>query len=73
MVPASMFMYGSILMAVTFKPAVLRRRPVLDAKSISAAYAVKQGQRTDDTLSDTGDDTTADDNVLDHLGKAERE
>ena len=31
MVPASMFMYGSILIAVTFKPVVLRRRPVLDA------------------------------------------
>lgn len=30
-VPASMFMYGSILMAVTFKPVVLSRSPVLDA------------------------------------------
>jgi hypothetical protein len=30
-VPASMFMYGSILIAVTFRPVVLRRRPVLDA------------------------------------------
>ena len=30
-VPASMFMYGSILIAVTFKPAVLSNNPVLEA------------------------------------------
>jgi hypothetical protein len=30
-VPASMFMYGSILIAVTLRPAVLSRRPVLEA------------------------------------------
>lgn len=31
MVPASMFMYGSILMAVTLNPSVLRSRPVDEA------------------------------------------
>lgn len=30
-VPASMFMYGSILIAVTLRPAVLSKRPVLEA------------------------------------------
>lgn len=30
-VPASIFIYGSILMAVTFKPVVLSKRPVEDA------------------------------------------
>ena len=31
MVPASMFMYGSILMAVTLRPVVLRSKPVEEA------------------------------------------
>jgi hypothetical protein len=31
MVPASMFIYGSILIAVTFNPVVFKRRPVLEA------------------------------------------
>jgi hypothetical protein len=31
MVPASMFMYGSIFMAVTERPVVFRRRPVEEA------------------------------------------
>lgn len=31
-VPASMFMYGSILIAVTFSPVVLSRSPVLEAR-----------------------------------------
>jgi len=30
-VPASMFIYGSILIAVTFRPVVLSKRPVEDA------------------------------------------
>lgn len=31
MVPASTFMYGSILMAVTFSPVIFKRRPVDEA------------------------------------------
>jgi hypothetical protein len=31
MVPASTFMYGSILMAVTFSPDIFKRRPVEEA------------------------------------------
>ena len=34
MVPASIFMYGSILIAVTFKPAVFSNNPVDEAGGI---------------------------------------
>lgn len=93
-----MFMYGSILMAVTFRPRVLRSRPVEDAvrrvsrysASVSARCSNADGSAdtptvfplarelqafcrpsfppTNDTLSDTADDTTTDDNVAHHLG-----
>jgi hypothetical protein len=35
-VPASTFMYGSILIEVTFMPIVLRSRPVEEAVDLSA-------------------------------------
>jgi hypothetical protein len=56
MVPASMFMYGSILMAVTLSPAVLSNRPVEEATadwiSISS-WVSDMVSRTDHALSDT--------------------
>lgn len=39
MVPASMFMYGSILIAVTFSPVVLSSKPVEDASGVHCASA----------------------------------
>jgi len=78
MVPASMFMYGSILMAVTLKPSVLRSRPVDEAVGDSGGelqleVARRRGAtrgRTDDALADARDDTAGHEDVL-HLGAAE--
>ena len=48
MVPASTFMYGSILMAVTFSPVIFNRRPVDEA-----IYARVQTQCCEDMLMGT--------------------
>jgi hypothetical protein len=42
MVPASMFMYGSILIAVTLRPVVFRRRPVDEATRAHSFQKVKR-------------------------------
>jgi hypothetical protein len=67
-----MFMYGSILMAVTFKPAVLSRRPVLDAgqSAYGPSNKLDSAKCTDDTLPDTRDDTSADHDIFHHCALA---
>jgi hypothetical protein len=72
MVPASTFMYGSILMAVTFSPVIFNRRPVDEA--ICGGFKLRVVRiglwaQTNDPLSDTTDDTTRNNNVLCHDDK----
>lgn len=69
MVPASTFMYGSILMAVTFNPVIFNKRPVDEAICGSFKLIVtKKGLKahTNDPLPNTTDDTTGNNNVLCH-------
>ncbi|KAI5888620.1 uncharacterized protein SCHCODRAFT_02058798 [Schizophyllum commune H4-8] len=69
-----MFMYGSILIAVTFKPSVLSSNPVDEATihwSPSSRDA-KHSARTDDTLPDAAHDTSRDENVLGHCWRRRR-
>jgi hypothetical protein len=69
MVPASTFIYGSILMAVTFSPVIFKRRPVDEAicGSFKLGFAkIGLWAQTNDALSDTTDDTTGNNDVLCH-------
>jgi hypothetical protein len=63
-----MFMYGSILIAVTLSPVVFRSRPVEDAVNIDVREVRVAGLiiRTNNTLPNTTDHTPRDENVLGH-------
>jgi hypothetical protein len=68
-----MFIYGSILMDVTFKPVVFNNKPVEDAKTIKS---IERGvleswialSRTNDSLPNAADYTSGYENVLGHGG-----
>lgn len=66
--PASMFMYGSILIAVTLSPVVLRRRPVDEADDgVSVMDRNKEkGRQTDNALPDATHDSSRDQDVFSH-------
>ena len=69
MVPASTFMYGSILMAVTFSPVIFNKRPVDEAICESfklGAAKICLWAQTNDPLSNATDDTTGNNDVLCH-------
>jgi hypothetical protein len=59
MVPASMFMYGSILIEVTLRPVVLSKRPVDEAAlhnpndQLAARFEELYETRTNNSLSNT--------------------
>jgi len=62
-------MYGSILMAVTFNPVIFNRSPVDEA--ICESFKLRAAKicllaQTNDSLSDTTDDTTGNNDVLCH-------
>ena len=73
--PASMFIYGSILIAVTFKPVFFNNKPVEEAGRIEHIFSLENlyyfdtKRRTNNALSNSTDDTTGNDNVLGHGGK----
>lgn len=78
MVPASMFIYGSILMAVTLRPVVLSSRPVEEAcqfkksrssspvRSFCFTAEADKRRHTNDSLADTANHTTRDQDVFCH-------
>jgi hypothetical protein len=63
-----MFMYGSILIAVTLKPSVLSSRPVEEAvrghTSVRSLAVCLTSAPTYDTLSNPADHTSTDADVL---------
>jgi hypothetical protein len=63
-VPASMFMYGSILIAVTFNPVVFKRSPVEEAGAPFNNEQLKNARHTNDALPDSTNDSSRDENVL---------
>ena len=74
MVPASTFIYGSILIDVTFNPVIFNRRPVDEA--ICGCFKIRVAKivywaHTNDPLSDTTDDTTGNNDILCHSGSVE--
>jgi hypothetical protein len=63
-----MFIYGSILIAVTFSPVVFKSKPVDEAKDSRqiSLSAVRLNSRTNDTLPDTTNYTSGHQYELGH-------
>ena len=67
-----MFMYGSILIAVTLRPIVLSSKPVDEAVRGEHSMDGCDEIHTNDTLADATDHATRDDNVLGHRAQRRR-